>query len=273
MIEPNGVLGVDAAWTSTEPSGVALAKYDGGRWHCLGIAPSYRAFSELAHGVPVNWTDRPEGSAPHSQALIAAAADLLGLMPGLVAVDMPISRVPIAGRRVADDAISRAFGAHWCAAHSPSTKRPGGIGSSFTKELATTHPLVARQQEVGRLPALIEVYPHPALLHLMKGERRLPYKTSKTKSYWPGESLQMRGQFLLDVWHSILIKLEKKIEGIDLPIPIHFSQEMTLSGLKRYEDVLDALICAWVGIEYLEGRCVAYGDGNSAIWVPSDVAT
>ena len=42
----------------------------------------------------------------------------------------------------------------------------------------------------------------------------------------------------------------------------------TLAALKRYEDALDALICAWVGVEFLEGTVSAFGDGSSTIWVP-----
>jgi predicted RNase H-like nuclease len=43
---------------------------------------------------------------------------------------------------------------------------------------------------------------------------------------------------------------------------------ISASGLKRYEDALDALVCAWVGAKYLLGEAVAYGDGTAAIWVP-----
>jgi predicted RNase H-like nuclease len=44
---------------------------------------------------------------------------------------------------------------------------------------------------------------------------------------------------------------------------------MTTAALKRYEDALDALVCGWVGIEYLGGRCTAFGDTAAAIWTPS----
>ena len=32
--------------------------------------------------------------------------------------------------------------------------------------------------------------------------------------------------------------------------------------------MLDGLICAWLYIEYLEGRTVGLGDHTAAIWVP-----
>jgi hypothetical protein len=43
----------------------------------------------------------------------------------------------------------------------------------------------------------------------------------------------------------------------------------TRAELKAYEDKLDAVICAWVGICALEGRPTPFGDENSAIWIPS----
>jgi predicted RNase H-like nuclease len=43
----------------------------------------------------------------------------------------------------------------------------------------------------------------------------------------------------------------------------------SLAHLKRYEDALDALVCAWVGVCALNGSARAYGDDAAAIWVPS----
>jgi hypothetical protein len=34
-------------------------------------------------------------------------------------------------------------------------------------------------------PALIEVYPHPALVELAGAVERLPYKAAKVSAYWP----------------------------------------------------------------------------------------
>jgi predicted RNase H-like nuclease len=43
---------------------------------------------------------------------------------------------------------------------------------------------------------------------------------------------------------------------------------VSTSGLKRYEDSLDILVCAWVGAKYLKGEALPYGDDTAAIWVP-----
>ncbi|MCT0225626.1 hypothetical protein [Synechococcus sp. CS-1328] len=44
------VLGLDAAWTAHQPSGVALVQEQGQRWHCLAVAPNYASFLTCAEG-------------------------------------------------------------------------------------------------------------------------------------------------------------------------------------------------------------------------------
>lgn len=56
--------------------------------------------------------------------------------------------------------------------------------------------------------------------------------------------------------------------GVPHPQP---SEERHLAALKRYEDVLDALVCAWVATHYANGAATAYGDNTAAIWVPQVV--
>jgi hypothetical protein len=41
--------------------------------------------------------------------------------------------------------------------------------------------------------------------------------------------------------------------------------------LKRYEDTLDALVCAWLGFRFLAGKTLPLGDETAAIWCPWDV--
>ena len=42
------VLGIDAAWTAHNPSGVALVQRAAEGWQCLALAPSYDAFLALS---------------------------------------------------------------------------------------------------------------------------------------------------------------------------------------------------------------------------------
>ena len=99
------ILAIDAAWTDTEPSGVALLTASGPRWTCLCVAPSYNAFSDYARGTHIDWaTGNFRGSKPDIHELLRAARTIGGSDDDLVAVDMPITTVPSrpTGRRQRD---------------------------------------------------------------------------------------------------------------------------------------------------------------------------
>lgn len=260
------ILGIDAAWTETQPSGVALLGYDGRDWKCLAVTPSYRSFEESARGTPVDWSRPAAPGRPDIARIAAAAAGIAGRLPDLVAVDMPLSTGPIVGRGAADDAISRAFGAHGCAVHTPSETRPGRLADNMRSTLGDLgYPLATAETAVGTSPALVEVYPHTALLALLDAEYRVKYKISKAYKWWPELSLVERRAKILSTWTRILAVLSETIHGIELALPADAASN---AALKRYEDALDSLICAWVGIEYLAGRTTAYGDRIAAIWTP-----
>ena len=185
------VLGIDAAWTAHQPSGVALVQRTNTGWSCLAIAPSYAAFIAQASGQPWDPAQKATGSRPDPAALLQAYQQLAGAAVSCVSVDRPLATTPITRRRAADTAISSRFGTKGCAVHSPSSKCLGAI----TDQLRAS---------ISGIPAFI-------------------------------------------------------------PAP---SEVTTLSSLKPVEDMLDGLICAWIGIEHLVGRTIGLGDDSAAIWVP-----
>jgi predicted RNase H-like nuclease len=264
-----GVLGIDAAWTAKEPSGVALLASSSGKWRCVTVTPSYDSFLALAEGVPVDWTVKARGAVPEASRLVTAAERLLGGgKVAVVTVDMPLATVPITGRRAADSAISRIYGGKGASAHSPSAERPGIISDQLSKDFAAAgFPLATSTTSVGTPHRLVEVYPHPALITLTGAGYRLPYKVSKSRRYWPGSTPAERGANLLGQFEEILMALSGEIHDIPIELPQVIS-EVSTSGLKRYEDSLDALVCAWVGTKYLEEEAKPYGDNTAAIWVP-----
>ena len=91
------VLGIDAAWTLTQASGVALASQTkaGAPWRLVAVAPSYQDFYALADGPEPS----PNDNSPDPIRLLKSSQQLCGLLPDLVAVDMPLARHPITGRR------------------------------------------------------------------------------------------------------------------------------------------------------------------------------
>lgn len=189
----------------------------------------------------------------------------------MVTLDMPAAGTSFTTRREVDRSVSREFSSRWCAAHSPTPARPGPLGvrisdalSEAGYDLATT----ATRSSGGR--QFLEVYPHPALLSLLKRSQRVPYKVNKSRTYWPSEPVARRIRSLLSEFTAIRDALAQVFDGLSLELP-EPTNVNSLSVLKRYEDALDALVCAWVGVEYLAGRTVPLGNDDAAIWCPADV--
>ena len=265
------ILAIDPAWTAREPSGVALLREAQAGWDCIGLAPSYSQFLALADGVPVDWSSAPVGAEPDVHALLDATQQLLGGTPvDLITIDMPVATMPISGRRAADSGISQAFGGRGCGTHSPSAARPGVISYKLQAAFADRgYPLATSNASSGEIPALVEVYPHPALLVLLDAQYRVPYKVSRAHRYWPAVSPADRRRRLVEAWHEILAALAETIVGANLPVPtLDLVDQHGSTQLKRYADALDALVCAWVGTQFLQGHCAPYGDATAAIWTP-----
>ncbi|MDC3011110.1 DUF429 domain-containing protein [Synechococcus sp. AH-736-G21] len=263
------VLGIDAAWTTHQPSGIALVQNTATGWSCLAVAPSYEAFIAQASGQTWDPEQKATGSTPDPAALLQASQQLAGTEVSCVSVDMPLATTPITSRRAADTAISSRFGPKGCAVHSPSAERPGAMADQLRVDFAALGVLLHTRSGDQATPALIECYPHVALLALLKRDYRVPYKVSRSGKYWKAEKLTRteRIERLLDQFRAIRSGLEACISGIPDFIP-ELSEVKTLASLKPVEDMLDGLICTWVGIEHLEGRTVALGDDTAAIWVP-----
>ncbi len=268
------VLGIDAAWTAHQPSGIALVQRTTAGWSCLAVAPSYEAFINQASGQAWDPQQKATGSRPNPAALLQASQQIANAKVGCVSVDMPLATTPITSRRAADTDISRRFGTRGCAVHSPSAERPGALADRLRADFAALGVPLHTKGSDQTTPALIECYPHVALLALLNCSYRVPYKVSRSGQYWKADQLTRRERMarLLDQFRSIQAGLDDHIRGIPTFIP-EPSEVTTLASLKSVEDRLDALICTWVGIEHLEGRTVGLGDHTAAIWVPQILIT
>ena len=264
------ILAIDAAWTDTEPSGVALLAANGSRWNCLCVAPSYNSFIDCARGTPIDWgAGNFRGSRPDVPELLRAARTMAGADVSLVAVDMPVATAPFSARRAADNQISVAFGARGCSAHSPSALRPGVLGAELSNQFRDAgYHLVTSVDNGEPRRKFIEVYPHPALLALLRAPYRIPYKVQKSSRYWPGMSVRERIVRLLSQFHQIRAAICSEIEGVVIELPSAEAMR-SLSSLKRYEDALDALVCGWVAMQFAQGNAIAYGDATAAVWIPN----
>ncbi len=256
------VLGIDAAWTQERPSGVALVGEVGTTWKLIALSPSYEHFycAEMGDLSP---DIRRRGSRLDVTALLSASSKLLcGSQVDLVAIDMPLAHGPIKGRRVSDDAVSRAYGARKCGTHTPSELRPGPISDELKEKFGEAG--FHLQTVTISTPGLIEVYPHPAIVELANASERLRYKVSKVRNYWPTSTTVERRTFLFQEWARIIALLETRIVGVESALP-KLLADTNGNELKAYEDKLDAVVCAWVAICALEGQAKPFGDQQSAI--------
>ncbi len=266
----SSILAIDAAWTAHEPSGVALLRQVQGKWHCSALAPSYADFIGLSNGTSINWFAKQiAGNQPNVPLILQAATTLLGgHQPDIVVIDMPIATVPVVGRRVADALVSKQYGGQGCSCHTPIAARPGPLGAQLSAAFfGSGYPVATAATNFGTHLHLLEVYPHPALLTLMNTNYRYPYKVSKSVRLWPGTTVPFRINQLLQQFGLLLVALNGQIHGINLALPMP-QNVTTLTGLKRYEDALDALVSAWIGCRYLAGNVQCFGDSTAAIWVP-----
>ena len=263
---------IDAAWTPTQPSGVALVAAGTDGWRCVTVAPSYTEFIAQSEGRATDWSQNTfRGTPPDIPRLLEAAQLLAGGLIDLVTLDMPVATVTFSSRRSADNAISKEFGARWCSAHTLSDTRPGRLGALVSAAFHKAgYPMATTLKRRGVKPCLVEVYPHPALLSLLKRSSRVPYKVSKSGTYWPEKDLGQRIAALLKEFTVIHASLSRIFGPLTFDLP-RVENVHTLAHLKRYEDALDALVCAWVGVEYLSGKTIAFGDATAAIRCPSDV--
>jgi predicted RNase H-like nuclease len=154
--------------------------------------------------------------------VLQKAESIAGAAVDLVAIDMPIARTKITGRRVSDNAISVAFSAQWASTHSPNEMRPGSFGERIANSFAKAgYRLGTDSLQVTAGRALVEVYPLVALVRLMNPTVRPAYKVAKLAKYYrnivPPLSKEQRIGRLLETWAEMLTALGREIFG---PIPL-----------------------------------------------------
>jgi predicted RNase H-like nuclease len=181
-----------------------------------------------------------------------------------------MSTEQITCRRTADNEVSKAFGAMKCSTHNPTPERPGRWGVALMTSInATFGTTLVTELSSGAIPALIEVYPHPALLTLTEAKERRKYKFGNRAKYWPGCDSATRIAKVLDEWRTIQAALASRIEDLEkfLQVPCT-GRRPSGREMKAFEDALDAVVCAWVATCYLDGTTHPYGDRMAAIWIP-----
>lgn len=232
------IMGWDAAWT---PKG-------GGAW-------------AVATGNRVVLLE----STPHGEDLLDRLSGLLTeFSPALIAIDLPMAIGGVRGWRAADLATTRAFSRFGCPVHSPTPARPGEWGDRILRRLGA-HGVQLTVKPGLDGPVCAEVYPHTALLDLLKRDYRLPYKAAKSAAYWPGITREDRKVRLLATYRDIWKTLS---ESFDLPPFPRVGSSPRVKDLKQLEDLTDALVCLHAACGIQAGTFHPFGDETAAIWNP-----
>jgi predicted RNase H-like nuclease len=255
------VLGIDAAWTPHGSSGVALMGANGTRREVIRAAPSFLEFVDQPASGP---RSRKSLHGPLNALLLLDAAERIAGAPvDVVAIDMPMSLSAITGSREADRKIARAFSAMHAGPYTPRPDCPGPYGRAVMEAFVRAgFPLATSAQPRGR--ALIEVSPLAALARRL--QMRPTYKTARTSKYWKDLDREARMISLLAMWAKVEAALLEEVSDLRFVRP---AEAVSFASLQPFEDVLDAIICAWVGVRFNEGTAEPFGDDDAAIWVPT----
>lgn len=236
--------GVDLAWGLRNPTGVAVVDADG----CLVSAGAVRDDDEILAAL------RPY---VHGDCVVGFDAPLV--------VNNPT------GQRPAETALNRDFRRFEAGAHPANTGKPEFANGPRGARLAVALGLDLDPRSATPRRAL-EVYPHAATVALFRLERTLKYKAK------PGRSQARLKSELLLLMDGVerLVDTDVPLRVADHPDWIRLRNQVTAaqrkSDLRRAEDPVDAVVCAYVALyaQRCPGRITIYGDSaNGYIVTPS----
>jgi predicted RNase H-like nuclease/ppGpp synthetase/RelA/SpoT-type nucleotidyltranferase len=213
-------VGLDLAWGDRNPTGIAVVDTDGLLLH-VGAA--------------------------QDDASIRAALQPYVAGDCLVAIDAPLVVTNSTGQRPAETALNRVFQKYDAGAHPANTSKPEFAKTPRGARLADALGL-DMDPESGSGRRAIEVYPHPATVVLFRLARTLKYKQKKGRK--------------LDQLRSELLRLMTEIENLEgSQVPLRVTDNAGWQGLRRAvetaerkselrraEDPVDAVVCAYIGL-------------------------
>jgi predicted RNase H-like nuclease len=182
--------------------------------------------------------------------------------PALIAVDAPTLIPNQTGMRLPDKLTHKYFGRYHAGCYPANLNRPFArrtinFGLSLQKR-GFLHAPTIEPKKLGRYQ--IEVFPHPAIVHLFDLTRILKYKK--------GNLAERQAELikLHDNISTILFQLTPSLPiSLSLPLPT-ISSSSKGKELKTIEDRLDSLICAYVGAHW-------WYWGKERNWVLGDAST
>ncbi|MBV8882872.1 MAG: DUF429 domain-containing protein [Chroococcidiopsidaceae cyanobacterium CP_BM_RX_35] len=217
-------IGIDLGWRS-QPSGLCCLEWLHGQLELVALDRK----AEIADVL--SWVD----SCVHPEA------------PAMIAVDAPTLIPNSTGMRLPDRLSHQYFGRYHAGCYPANLGRPFAQRTvGFGLELAAkgfAHAPEIVPQQLGRYQ--IEVFPHPAIVHLFGLERILKYKKGSLDER--RLELEKLRTFILTVLPTLKprINLQQKRQKLEIPLLPSGG-----TALKAIEDQLDGLICAYVGAHW-----------------------
>ena len=178
----------------------------------------------------------------------------------VVAIDAPLVVKNATGQRDCERLISTRFGKYDASCHTSNLGRPHAttgmklVGDLEKNGFAHNFDLTKAKQRPGKW--VFEVYPHPAMVRLFRLDRTIKYKKRTPPQKRAG----------LAILRHHLKGLADGSRGLTESPKLQEVMELDLTGLrgktlKRYEDTLDAIFCA-----YLAWHCWRWGEERNEMF-------
>lgn len=230
-------VGLDLAWGERNRTGVAVVDGDGRLRHV--------------------------GAAQDDGSILAAIGPYVA-GDCVVAIDAPLIVTNPTGNRPCEAALNRDYRAFQAGAHPSNTAKPEFADGTRGARLAAALDLDLDPFSTGRRRAL-EVYPHAASVALFRLGRTLKYKDKRGRKFEKMQSELLR-----------LITLTEGLANADPALHVaghddwqrlrqSVESATRKSELRRAEDPVDAVLCAYVGLYSVRrpGDVTVYGDADT----------
>ncbi|MBD2439552.1 DUF429 domain-containing protein [Nostoc sp. FACHB-110] len=237
-------IGIDLGWKS-QPSGLCCLELTDGQLQLINL-DRQEAIADIFAWLD-NWVKLDE--------------------PAMIAVDAPTLIPNATGSRLPDKLSHKYFGKYHAGCYPANQNLPFAERTiNFGLELEArgfVHAATIEPQKIGRYQ--IEVFPHPAIVHLFGLERILKYKKGRINER--RLELIKLYQYILEILPNLepSLKINQKLTASQSHLfPFDFFlSPCTGTTLKAIEDKLDSVICAYVAAYWWywgEQRNLVLGD-------------
>jgi predicted RNase H-like nuclease len=235
--QPDWFVGVDLAWGTRNRTGLAAVDVNGRLVEVTALTTD----EEI-----VGWLARYASG------------------PCLVAIDAPIIVTNPGGRRPCEAQLSQVFGRFDAGTHPSNTAKAEFADGSRAMRLADALGLDVDPDSVTDRRA-IEVYPHPATIALFDLPRTVKYK------HKPGRDLDflraetLRLMTMIETLETAAVPMTMRSNPTWCRIRATVESSLRKSVLRRVEDMIDAVLCAYVAryADRRPGLTHTFGDAET----------